>query len=188
MKVISRGEAVSLGLKWYFTGKPCNRGHIAERQCANRRCRTCSLSDGGKWREKNHEKSKEFSNRWKRENREKARSLAREWRKKNAEKVSEYNKAYMPGWVEKNREKVRARNAMRRAYLLERAPEWLSPEHIEEIKQAYAVAKELEAKTGVKYHVDHIIPLRGETVSGLHVPWNLQVIPSTENLGKGNKL
>jgi hypothetical protein len=41
--------------------------------------------------------------------------------------------------------------------------------------------------TGIEWHVDHIIPLQGKNVSGLHTPYNLQVIPASWNTAKGNK-
>jgi 5-methylcytosine-specific restriction endonuclease McrA len=42
--------------------------------------------------------------------------------------------------------------------------------------------------TGVRYAVDHVIPLQGEEVCGLHVPWNMEVITQDDNLKKSNKL
>lgn len=90
-------------------------------------------------------------------------------------------------WSKRNRP---SRNANQARYVyakLKRTPKWLTDEHFEQIKKFYELSKQKETETGIKHNVDHIIPLRGKTVSGLHVPWNLAVIPASENFKKLNK-
>lgn len=72
----------------------------------------------------------------------------------------------------------------RRALLLQRAPKWANHS---EIFGVYWRCSLISARTGIKHHVDHIVPLNGRLVSGLHVTENLQIIPARENLLKANK-
>ena len=67
-----------------------------------------------------------------------------------------------------------------------RTPAWLTSEHRVMIKAKYAEARWMTTRTGIKHHVDHIVPLLGKTVCGLHVPWNMRVIPARENTKKSN--
>ena len=60
-------------------------------------------------------------------------------------------------------------------------PPWLAKEHLDAIKAVYIEAERLTLETGIRHEVDHIVPLSGKTVSGLHVPWNLRAIPAVEN-------
>lgn len=73
----------------------------------------------------------------------------------------------------------------READKLRATPAWADLAAIEEF---YVLREQMTAETGVLHHVDHIIPLRGRSVCGLHVPCNLQVIPAAANLAKGNRL
>jgi len=83
--------------------------------------------------------------------------------------------------------KLRAAWARYNACKIQRTPPWITSEQLSEIESFYKRAKELELQTNTPMHVDHIVPLQGETVSGLHVPWNLQVISAPLNWSKGNR-
>lgn len=66
-------------------------------------------------------------------------------------------------------------------------PAWLTKEQLKQIEDIYALARDCKVTTGEPYEVDHIVPIRGNNVCGLHVPWNLQVLPRDLNAAKGNK-
>ena len=77
--------------------------------------------------------------------------------------------------------------AKRRFMKKNATPDWLTESQIKEIEDLYWLAKDLKSVSGQDYHVDHIVPLNNKTICGLHVPWNLQVIPSDLNISKSNK-
>jgi hypothetical protein len=90
-------------------------------------------------------------------------------------------------YAKQNRPKRNALAAKRKAIKLNRTPPWLNQKHLEQIEELYTIAKMFKMYTGQEYHVDHIVPLQGKNVSGLHAPWNLQVLPAKENMSKGIK-
>jgi hypothetical protein len=84
-------------------------------------------------------------------------------------------------------ERAAAATAKRRALKLQRTPAWLTEFDKLKIKCVYSVAAMLTRENKESWHVDHIIPLQGDLVSGLHVPSNLKVIRGAENIAKHNK-
>ena len=151
------------------------------------------------WREANPEKEAASSKAYREENKEKLAASNKAWNAANKEKKAANNKAWYAANKEKkaalnkaykadNRGAVNATDAKRRAAKLERTPPWSDSEFEKfAIKEAYICSQEREAATGVRYQVDHIIPLQGVMVSGLHVAANLQVITAKENGEKSNK-
>jgi hypothetical protein len=95
---------------------------------------------------------------------------------------------YQKNWKTKNVDKVRADNKSRRRKHREATPWWLTAKHKAEIRELYRIAITTTKITGEAYVVDHIVPLRSGIVRGLHVPWNLRVIPQKENSKKHNSL
>jgi len=84
--------------------------------------------------------------------------------------------------------KAQARVAMRRSKLRKAAPRWLTDAHKRQIAEFYNIAKQHNATAPNSVHVDHIIPIRGKSVCGLHVPWNLQILSAADNIRKNNSL
>ena len=103
-------------------------------------------------------------------------------KKSNREKYNAYGRK----WSKNNRPKRNALMAKRKADKLLRTPKWLTLEDLYAIVKLYKLAREKSQFFGVQHHVDHIVPLCGEFVSGLHVPWNLQILTAEENMKKGN--
>jgi len=136
---------------------------------------------------KRYEKDKENLNKESKKryekNKDKIIAKAKEYYENNKEKVAEYKLKH----YEQNHHKYVAASKKRKAARIQRTPCWITAKQIKQIENFYAKAKKLEEKTGIKHHVDHIIPLQGKLVSGLHVPENLQILTARENLRKNNR-
>lgn len=106
------------------------------------------------------------------------------WQKLNSAAHNAANRRYRI----KNKGTVNSFTAKRKASKLNRTPKWLSKEQETHIKLYYGLAKLMSDYLGQAMEVDHIVPLQGKNVSGLHVPWNLQVMSKVGNCQKKNKL
>jgi hypothetical protein len=198
MKIITGVEAKALGLIKYFTGKPCYRKHVAERYVRDWKCVECRKEDHQAEYAKNKTHIKAMVSAWQKNNPEQYKQKLDAWVAAHPERVKEIHKQSRmrrvasirergQQWKDANPDKRAASVAQRRAAKLNRTPQWLSNTQRKQIVQHYTEAKQLSKLLGEWYVVDHIIPLQGKNVSGLHVPWNLQVIPRIDNLVKSNK-
>jgi 5-methylcytosine-specific restriction endonuclease McrA len=185
----TRKEAQETGNKYYFTGQPCKYGHIAPRKTKGT-CVECLKVEWQQAAEKRASYFKQYNDR------EDVKDAKHTWYQKNRDKVIETAKTrpveqlreYRNAWKENNKTQVRADTKARRRKHRLATPKWLSRKQKSEIRQLYQIAITMTQTTGEQYVVDHIIPLRADTVCGLHVPWNLRVITQDENLRKSNKL
>lgn len=128
----------------------------------------------------NHPLTKDGKQSWCKECKNKS---SRYWNTENKDTVTKTQEKYRI----KNKNKYAFWQRTREASKNNRTPKWLSKEQLNSIKLEYELAAWCSSVMGEIYHVDHIVPLQGKTVSGLHVPWNLQVIPAKDNIRKSNK-
>lgn len=111
----------------------------------------------------------------------KRRSYNQKYRELNSEKLKANDRQY----YKENKYVRYSSNARRRAAKLQATPKWAD---MEKIKEIYRQRETLSRESGIVHHVDHIVPLRGKTVCGLHVEYNLRVVPAKENLHKNCRL
>jgi hypothetical protein len=185
----TRQEAKATGAKYYFTGEPCKHGHVAPRKTKGA-CVECIKIEWQQAAEKRADYFREYNKR------EDVKDRKNEWYEANREQVIqaaatrplEVKRVYQKAWKERNTVWVRADTKARRRKHRLATPKWLTQAQKGQIRELYKIAITMTKTTGEQYVVDHIVPLRSEFVCGLHVPWNLRVIPRQENLLKSNKL
>jgi len=114
------------------------------------------------------------------ENKGKRNAYAERYREANRERIN----LNIRKWSKNNLHKRRGTNAARYAVQIKRMPLWFEKDTVTNI---YAIAKLQTELTGIPHQVDHIVPLQGKTVSGLHCYDNLQIITASENQAKGNR-
>jgi hypothetical protein len=138
----------------------------AQKDGLDNQCTICSRISKAKWKKLHPDRNAAQQRNVYAKNPTKGRTRINSWRKNNPSKSA----------AQSNR-----RNAARRL----RTPKWLTELHYQQMNIFYDAAKKLTAEFGIKMEVDHIVPLQGKNVSGLHVPWNLQVMPKKLNASKG---
>lgn len=199
-----RSIALQVGTPFYITDKPCARGNIHKRQasdgkCLCPQCLNIRSQRGARYRLANADRLTIAGNAWVEKNRDRSRANKTKWRESNREK----DRASKEKWLIENREfnlqRRRSRyqvnkaesfawSAKRRADIANRTPVWFS-ELDQWVFQECAELMRLRVEaTGVDWHVDHLLPLKGLTVSGLHVWQNFDVVPGYLNRRKGNRV
>jgi len=140
------------------------------------RCIECGKAYLKTWREKNPDAFRE----WYSENKEARAQYWKEWYSANRERRAENYKI----WASKNKHIVNALIAKRSAVKKRALAKWAD---LRAIRAIYEEAAWLTFVTGVRHEVDHIYPLQGKTMCGLHCEANLQILTKTQNLQKGNR-
>lgn len=130
----------------------------------------------------NKEKARESAKLRYEKNKEKILAQNKNWRKENPERYAELQQNY----VKRNRGIWTAQTARYRAAKKQATPLWADLEKIKQLYKLAAAWNEIWPEDTV--HVDHIIPIKGKNVSGLHTELNLQILRATDNKKKSNKL
>lgn len=143
----------------------------------NFKCRECQKQYAGRWREENPDANRQYY----RSNRSARSDAFREWAQQNKSQRAEY----MRLWLQENKDRVNEKVAYRNARKKLATVPWADRDKMRSI---YEECARITAETGIPHEVDHIYPLQGETVSGLHWEGNLNIITQFENIQKLNRM
>lgn len=158
--------------------KPATEFHkrVASLDGLAHKCKSCANANSVAWRERNPGAHQ----RWYQENQERKRQYWARWSAANKDRI----KTAFAIWAKSNRPRINAGVARWNAAKMQATPVWANETAI---RKFYAEAARLTKETGIQHQVDHIVPLQGRTVRGLHWEGNLQVIPKLENISKKNR-
>ena len=195
--IIKKKEAISLGLKWYFTGKPCKHGHFSERNTASSLCKQCGRESCQKFRQDNAQYNKDRLAKWYEKNADHARACSRNHyhanRERNRERRAFRNlsperaaelKAISKAWRKKNPRQKAAQESGRRA-----RKRGVGGRYTAKDIQTLCVLQKWKcancsASIKQAYHVNHIIPL---ILKGPNDRKNLQILCPSCNSKKSGK-
>lgn len=162
----TRKDAKRLGIAKYFTGMPCKRGHVSPRHVGGD-CISCNRENVKSYRAS--ERGRLVVNRMN------ARS-----KRKHLDAVRERHRNYYA----KERHRYIENAKLRSDRIRNKAPAWIDRRYVSMLRK---ICMRVTECTGVQWEIDHLIPLQGELVSGLHVHSNLQLLPAYANRLKSNK-
>jgi hypothetical protein len=207
MQPISKEEAIERGEKYYFTGMPCKNGHINKRTL-NHTCYQCQLEKSQAFRNKNLQYHTTYNQQYYPNNKQRTKEASDKYYNKmketNFELYKERHDNNHLAYRTRHPDRIRQRSrqflinnrglhnsylAKRRTIKLQAIPKWVDHNKIREIYQDCHDINIMNKLCGgtERFVVDHIIPLQGKIVCGLHVPENLRIILASENAKKHNK-
>lgn len=147
-------------------------------------CKQCLVDYSRKRYDLKKQELKAKQNLYSRQNKNKVYAANKKWKQQNLELA----KNLSAKWKKENAGRVNAKCKERRLAVKNAVPKWVDKEELWLIEEAYNLSQLRGKMFGIQFHVDHIVPILGKNVCGLHTINNLQVIPAIENCRKGNRI